>query len=79
MNKHMADARDFYVLSGKAVWQQRDTLRLTLRDLAKVVGVSASTISRFENGKNIDAVNYVSLTNWLLYSAALRGAGGEGE
>ncbi len=33
---------------------QRTTLRLTMRDLAQIAGVSASKICRLEQGKPID-------------------------
>lgn len=59
-------AKDFYERTGKLVHKTRKSLGLGLRELAKITGVSASTISRFENGKEISAIHYVSLSGWLL-------------
>ena len=38
---------------------------LTLRDAATESGVSASTLSRVENGKNPDMESFLQLCNWL--------------
>ncbi len=37
-----------------------------LRDVAAEIGVSASTLSRLENGKNIEGQALVKILNWLL-------------
>ena len=51
---------------GRAVKRRRDELELSLRDLANKTGVSASTLSRIENGTGKpDADNIARLTNWL--------------
>lgn len=51
---------------GRAVKRRREELRLSLRDLADETGVSASTLSRIENGTGKpDADNIARLTNWL--------------
>ncbi|MCO6509401.1 MAG: helix-turn-helix domain-containing protein [Aridibacter famidurans] len=51
---------------GRAVKRRREELKLSLRDVADVTGVSASTLSRIENGTGKpDADNIARLTNWL--------------
>lgn len=51
---------------GRAIRRRRDELTLSLRDVADVTGVSASTLSRIENGTGKpDADNIARLTSWL--------------
>lgn len=51
---------------GRAVRRKRDGLSLSLRDVADATGVSASTLSRIENGTGKpDADNIARLTSWL--------------
>ena len=51
---------------GRAIKRRREELRLSLRDVADVTEVSASTLSRIENGTGKpDADNIARLTNWL--------------
>jgi len=51
---------------GRAVKRRREKLGLSLRDVAQVTGVSASTLSRIENGTGKpDADNIARLTSWL--------------
>jgi transcriptional regulator with XRE-family HTH domain len=51
---------------GKAIQRRREELKMSLRDVADVVGVSASTLSRIENGTGRpDADNIARLTQWL--------------
>jgi len=51
---------------GRAMKRRREELGLSLRDVADVTGVSASTLSRIENGTGKpDADNIARLTNWL--------------
>src|SRR6266540_969085 len=51
---------------GSAVRRRREELALSLRDVADVTGVSASTLSRIENGTGKpDADNIARLTSWL--------------
>jgi len=38
---------------------------LELRKLAPVIGVSVSTLSRFQNGKSITSTNFIKLLVWL--------------
>ncbi len=51
---------------GRAIKRRREELGLSLRDVADVTNVSASTLSRIENGTGRpDADNIARLTNWL--------------
>ena len=51
---------------GRAIKRRREELKLSLRDVADVTDVSASTLSRIENGTGKpDADNIARLTNWL--------------
>jgi transcriptional regulator with XRE-family HTH domain len=51
---------------GRAIKRRREELGLSLRDVADVTNVSASTLSRIENGTGKpDADNIARLTNWL--------------
>jgi transcriptional regulator with XRE-family HTH domain len=51
---------------GKAIKRRREELKLSLRDVADVIEVSASTLSRIENGTGRpDADNIARITQWL--------------
>jgi transcriptional regulator with XRE-family HTH domain len=51
---------------GRAISRRRQELSLSLRDVADKTGVSASTLSRIENGTGKpDADNIARLTAWL--------------
>lgn len=51
---------------GQAIKRRREELSLSLRDVADVTSVSASTLSRIENGTGKpDADNIARLTGWL--------------
>ena len=51
---------------GQAIKRRREELGKSLRDVADVTGVSASTLSRIENGTGKpDADNIARLTGWL--------------
>jgi transcriptional regulator with XRE-family HTH domain len=51
---------------GRAIRRRREELGLSLRDVATKTGVSASTLSRIENGTGKpDADNIARLTTWL--------------
>ncbi len=66
---NMAYAKNNYVNTaelGRAIKRRREELGLSLRDVADETGVSASTLSRIENGTGKpDADNIASLTGWL--------------
>lgn len=65
----MAFKNDNYVNTaelGKAIKRHREELGLSLRDVADLTNVSASTLSRIENGTGKpDADNIARLTGWL--------------
>ena len=51
---------------GRAIRRKREEMGLSLRDVADETGVSASTLSRIENGTGKpDADNIARLTAWL--------------
>ena len=51
---------------GRAIRRKREETGLSLRDVADETGVSASTLSRIENGTGKpDADNIARLTGWL--------------
>jgi transcriptional regulator with XRE-family HTH domain len=51
---------------GRAIRRRREELELSLRDVADQTSVSASTLSRIENGTGKpDADNIARLTSWL--------------
>lgn len=51
---------------GRAIRRKRENAGLSLRDVANETQVSASTLSRIENGTGKpDADNIARLTNWL--------------
>lgn len=51
---------------GRAIRRRREELKLSLRDVADQTSVSASTLSRIENGTGKpDADNIARLTTWL--------------
>jgi transcriptional regulator with XRE-family HTH domain len=49
----------------RAVQLLRAVEGLTVRTAAEQIGISAPTLSRFENGKPVDLANFVKLLNWL--------------
>ena len=51
---------------GRAIKRKREDAGMSLRDVADATGVSASTLSRIENGTGKpDADNIARLTSWL--------------
>ena len=51
---------------GRSIRRKREEMGLSLRDVADETGVSASTLSRIENGTGKpDADNIARLTGWL--------------
>ncbi|MBA2339132.1 MAG: helix-turn-helix transcriptional regulator [Pyrinomonadaceae bacterium] len=62
------DAKSFVNTNelGRAIRRKREGTGLSLRDVADETGVSASTLSRIENGTGKpDADNIARLTGWL--------------
>ena len=67
---------------GRAIKRRREELGLSLRDVADVTQVSASTLSRIENGTGKpDADNIARLTSWLdmPVDRVMKKRGGENE
>ena len=65
MNKPMKSLVNTEEL-GRTIRQRREELGLSLRDVATETSVSASTLSRIENGTGKpDADNIARLTSWL--------------
>jgi transcriptional regulator with XRE-family HTH domain len=51
---------------GRAIKRHREELKMSLRDVADEISVSASTLSRIENGTGKpDADNIARITRWL--------------
>ena len=51
---------------GRAIKRHREEQKMSLRDVADEIGVSASTLSRIENGTGKpDADNIARITGWL--------------
>lgn len=62
----MKDLKFNYDLFRKDLITQRVIeLETTIREAAKIAGVSASTISRIENRKSFDMETFVKLCLWL--------------
>ncbi len=65
----MADRNENFINTvelGRAIKRRREELGLSLRDVADVTNVSASTLSRIENGTGKpDSDNIARLTGWL--------------
>src|SRR6266576_3631389 len=62
MTKSLIDTAEL----GRAISRRREELGLSLRDVADEANVSASTLSRIENGTGKpDADNIARLTTWL--------------
>lgn len=65
-NKIKSDSRISTIELGRAIKRRREELKLSLRDVADKTQVSASTLSRIENGTGKpDADNIARLTDWL--------------
>ena len=68
-NHNMAFKNDNFVNTielGRAIKRRREETGQSLRDVADITGVSASTLSRIENGTGKpDADNIARLTSWL--------------
>ncbi len=46
------------------VRRKRAAEGLTLRDVADSIGVAASTVLRFEDGKNLAAEHFLAIAEW---------------
>lgn len=67
-----------YEVLGSLCAQRRDAENLSLRDVTALTGISASALSRVENGKVINTGNAIALSRWLGVSlGAIAGAAPE--
>jgi transcriptional regulator with XRE-family HTH domain len=51
---------------GRVVRSWREKEGITIREAAKIIGFSYSTLSRIENGLTVDGRNLTKLLLWLL-------------
>lgn len=51
---------------GKCIKSYRHKYEVDIHVLANYLGISASTLSRLENGKSIDLVSFKKILDWLL-------------
>ncbi len=66
VSKTISDSLISTIELGRAIKRRREELGLSLRGLADKTGVSASTLSRIENGTGKpDAENIARLSTWL--------------
>jgi ribosome-binding protein aMBF1 (putative translation factor) len=54
-----------YKTFAQAICDKREVEKLSLRDLGATIGVSASTLSRLENGEMPDLLTYAKLCFWM--------------
>ena len=59
------------MILGSAIRAWRGKQRLGLRDVAREIGVSHGTLSRFENGENVDGETLAKILIWALGKSAL--------
>jgi transcriptional regulator with XRE-family HTH domain len=52
---------------GEVINCWRTIRRMGVREAAKIIGISHSTLSRVENGKPADGKTVVRLLDWLLH------------
>lgn len=52
------------------VQSKREKDKLTLRELARLIGVSAPTLSRIESGNEPNIVTFGQICEWLRYDPA---------
>ena len=57
---------------GAVIADYRWANRMGGRELAKEIGVSHSTLNRFENGENCDGETLVKIMTWLFAAAEPR-------
>ncbi len=51
---------------GRVLYAWREKEGLTIREAAKIIGLSYSTLSRIENGMSVDGRTLKKLLIWLL-------------
>lgn len=63
--KPLANNGSLYAMLGGLCARRRRSGGLSLRDVSRLTGVSASALSRVENAKVMNTENAVALANWL--------------
>lgn len=53
---------------GKVIADYRHDNRIGVREMAREIGTSHATLSRFERGENCDSVTLIKIIDWLLHS-----------
>jgi len=61
----MSDQNETIAFIRQLVKAKRALKRLTLRQAARLIGISPATVYRFELGKNPSAVDFLKLIDWL--------------
>lgn len=51
---------------GSVLRKYRTMREITVRDLAKEMGISFPTLSRIEHGQPMDAKTFMKVLNWLM-------------
>ena len=49
--------------------------KISLRDAAKMIGISHHTLARFEKGLGVDGVRLAAIMTWMLSSGQIRRRG----
>lgn len=62
----MANKRLHYNRLGALVEGYRKANDITQRDLARQIGICASTLGRFEQGKKVDADTAAAIIEWVM-------------
>jgi len=51
---------------GKLIHIYRFSKDIGIRDMAKKIGISGSTLSRIENGKQVTSTTFYKLLKWMM-------------
>lgn len=51
---------------GEVLYWWRTIMRITIRDMAAELGISAATLSRIENGQEMDGTTLAKILTWLM-------------
>jgi len=54
---------------GKLLQIYRFVCHVNIRDMSKEIGIASSTLSRIENGKDMDGKTMIKIINWLFKGA----------
>ena len=56
------------MLLPRIVHNHREFERLTIRQLAKIIGIETTSLWRFEQGRPVKSSTWVAIVTWLLTS-----------